>query len=268
MKLLILLLLTVTFTANAEYTLVSAPRGDRASETKKYAPIAEELSKVLGVEVRYQYIEGWAVYTKAIYDDKYDIVFDGPQSSSYRASYKNHKFVARLAEPLAFVVVTKSSASFGTLKSLSGRPVCLHPSPNLGTMLLLNNYTVAPPATVRIEGFKAAYDGVVNGNCVAAVVPLAMAKKLNKGDMKVIHEFPVLPNQAITVSARIPNEKLENLRAHIISGKCTSCSVILETFASKGFVSANANDYLGVSDILAGDYLIGKDIRGNKVTLR
>lgn len=260
MKNLIILFLLLSFQVNAEYILISAPRGDRISETKKFDPIAKEISKVIGAEVRYKYIGGWAEYTKALSDDKYDFVFNGPQFSSYLYSYKGHQFIARLEEPLSFVVIAKEGSRFNDIKSIAGRPVCLHPSPNLGTLLLLNNYTTAPPATILVEGFKNAFEGVVKGNCTAAVVPLAMFNKLNNGDVKIIHEFKKLPNQALTVSSRIPNNKVSVLRRYILDGKCQSCSAILETFSSKSFIEVDVNDYIGISDILSQDFILGKDI--------
>jgi len=269
MKTLMIFLSLFSLPALADYTLVSAPRDTKEKETARYAPIAAELSEYLGVKITYKFIEGWPVYTKEIQENVNDIVFDGPHYVSYRHEYKEHQIVARLAEPLSFLVVVKSDSKLHDLKGLAGRKTCLHAPPNLANTLLQKNYPITPPVTILINGFDNAFKGVVDGSCEAAVVTRGIFKKLNKDNqLKVIHEFPALPNQAITVNNKVPTDIVVKLYNYIVDGRCKSCSVILDTFASKGFTAVNDNDYRGLSNILIDDTRLGKDIQATKVAVK
>lgn len=246
-------------------TLVAAPRGSEADETALYGPLAAYLEQKVGRPVRYVYIADWLSYRKAIKDNNYDIYFNGPHFSGWLLVYRQHRLVARLVESHTFVAITKAGNFHATkIKDLAGRASCLHAPPNLGTEIFNSAFDnpARQPHTILITGWKAAFEGVVAGRCAGAVLPDTVLNKLNgTNEVKVIHRFPSIANQALTVTNRLPSTVIEDLRAAM---RAPSANVVgaklLSAYASKGFVEAKEADYTSAADFLKDDFSLGNEI--------
>lgn len=252
-------------------TLVAAPRGSEVDETALYGPIASYLEEKVGRPVRYVYIADWLSYRKAIKDNNYDIFFNGPHFSGWLVTYREHRLVARLAESHTFVAITKSGNSHVTkIKDLAGRASCLHAPPNLGTEIFNSAFDnpARQPHTILITGWKAAFEGVVSGRCAGAILPDTVLNKLNgTNEVKVIHRFPSIANQAFTATNRLPSKLIADLReamrapsANVVGAK------LLAAYASKGFVEAKEADYTSAADFLKDDFSLGHEIANANVS--
>lgn len=246
----------------AEFTLTSAPRGEASKENEVYQPIADYLSKVTGEKVVYQYSENWLSYTSNMQKGAYDIVFDGPAFVSWRVHKLQHVPLVKLPQPMVWAVVKNPAAEqVKELKNLAGRTVCVHAPPNLGTLTLLSLFSnpVRQPVLVEIKGWKAAFNGVVDRKCVGTVLPLSNLKEFDP-DMKktvLLYQHKPYPNQAFTVSPRIPPDMQEKISQALLSdaGKLATRKLRDEYAKGKDMVRANKEEYFGIDDVL-------KDSRG------
>ena len=83
----------IVSTAFARNLILSAPPRETAEAGMKiYGPIAQHLSKLLGVIVTYKHPGNWMTYQHEMRDDKYDIIFDGPHFISWREKHLGMKY--------------------------------------------------------------------------------------------------------------------------------------------------------------------------------
>lgn len=249
----------------AEYTLVAAPRGSEAEERTLYEPIAELLSKAGGEPVRYVYIGDWLSYRKAVDESRYTIYFNGPHFSAWLAQHRGHQYLARLKESHTFVVAARvDNGKIRSLSDLAGRTACLHPEPNLGTLIFLSGFPNAyrQPVTVQTTGWKASFEGMMAKRCMAAVLPITNFDKFNKeGNARIVHQFATVPNQAFTANDTVPTEVVERWRSALLSrASYVYVANLLNVYASKGLVGVDAGDYALVGDFLQGDFVLGRAI--------
>jgi ABC-type phosphate/phosphonate transport system substrate-binding protein len=235
------------------------PRGKLAEEQQIYQPIADYLSKVLGKKVVYQFSDNWLSYSKNMTEGRFDLIFDGPAFNGYRLDKMNYTPLVKLPEPFVFVVISKANdARIKDVKTLAGRSVCAHPAPNLGTLTMLSRFDnpARQPYLVEIQGWENAYKGLMAGKCEATVVPL---KNLNKWDRdrtltKVLYQSPALPNQALSASPQVPPEMQAKIKEALLSAEgLRACAKLLDTYASKQFVSATRDEYAGLSSLIRGN---------------
>jgi ABC-type phosphate/phosphonate transport system substrate-binding protein len=247
---------------NDVITFVAAPLGSQSEQLATYTPLAEYLSQRSGRPVRFVPVADWLSYRKAILDNSYDLYFNGPHFSAWLMDYRHHRLVARLAESHTLVAIAKSdNPHVATMADLEGRKCCLHAPPNLATEIFQSTFTnpTRQPYTVAIEGWKAAFDGVVNGQCDGAVLPDAVLATLNTGrQVKILHRFRTIANLALTANPRLPPSIIDALQSAMLAPTANVAGEnILRKFASQGFAPANPLDYAGASAYLKDDFLLG-----------
>jgi len=127
------LVLSVNSNVYAELTFSAPPRGTEADERATYEPLAKAMSNALREQVRYVFPHDFNEYSFEMRKGRYDIVFDGPHFAQWR--------VANLPENLQFLVITPvAKTHINTLRDLVNESVCAQMTPQLGTLMLLQNY--------------------------------------------------------------------------------------------------------------------------------
>ena len=172
-----LLLLTAVLGAStpaaAELVLAAPPRESEAKGAESYDAIANFLSTVIGEKVTYSNPTNWLTYQSNMRKGVYDIVFDGPSFVAWRMAKLQHVPIVKLPGKLSFVVIVKTGeARIKTLSDLAGRTVCGLAPPNLATLTLQYEFSnpSRQPLILGTKSFKDAYEGVISGRCVAAVI--------------------------------------------------------------------------------------------------
>lgn len=251
----------------ADDTLIftAAPRGDLKLETSSYQPVADYLSKVIGRKVVYEFSDNWLLYEQNMVQDKYDIVFDGPHFVSWRIEHLNHVPMVKLPQPHVWVVIGKKGDAPTNINALTGRPVCAPAPPNFGTLTLETLFPnpVRQPYIVQTKGWREGFDGVVQGRCVATILPLTNWHKFDAEGTKtkIVYQHRAYPNQAITVSAkRFSPEMQAKIRAALLSpeGQEAMKALRVRYAMVKGqpqpLVAAAAAEYVGVDEVLVSVY--------------
>jgi ABC-type phosphate/phosphonate transport system substrate-binding protein len=232
------------------------PRGTAAEEAATYEPITAYLSQVTGKKVLFEYAQNWLVYSKDMVDGKYDLVFDGPHFNGWRMERLSHTPLVRLPEGHVFVVIVRTDEQrIHDLRKLAGRTVCAHASPNLGTLALLSQFNnpVQQPVILEVQGWDKAYDGLIHGDCVAAVLPIKSLEKFdnNRHQTRIIYQHRSLPNQAVSAGPRVPPAMQRKIAAALLSEESKGItSKLRSAYGSKDFVPAHVEDYSGLGSYL------------------
>ncbi len=243
-------------TARNEWIFSAPPRGTAAEERALYEPIVEFLSRVTGHKIVYKNSDNWLSYSKDMTFGNFDLVFDGPHFNGWREDRLQHTPLVKLPDEFVFVVVTRNDdAQIKELKNLAGRRVCAHAPPNLGTLTLLSQFgnPVRQPSLIETHGWEAGYKGMMEGKCVATVLPIKNFKKYD-GDKKlarVLYQHRALPNQAISAGPAIPAAMQVKIANALLSDEGKKITQkLMDAYAAKGFVAATREEYAGLGGLL------------------
>lgn len=237
------------------WTFSAPPRGTFEEEQALYQPVVEYLSRVTGKKVAYKHSSNWLVYSRDMSLGQYDLVFDGPHFNGWRQSRLQHTPLLKLPDDFVFVVVSrKDDAKIKDIRQLAGRTVCAHAPPNLGTLTLLSRFDnpSRQPQIVETQGWKGAYDGLMEGKCAATVLPLKNLKKFDTANVtQILYQHRPLPNQAISAGPQIPADMQKKITAALISPEGQAITrKLLDVYAAKSFVPAHAEEYVGLGALL------------------
>lgn len=243
--------------ANSPLIFSAPPRGSYAEEVSIYEPIVQLLSKVIGKKVEYKYSDNWLSYSKEMTEGRYDIVFDGPAFNGWRIERLSHTPLVRLPEDFIFVVVAKADNDrVKNVKDLAGRRICAHAPPNLGTLTLLSQFDnpARQPVIVETKGWDTAYKALIDGKCVATVLPI---KNLGKNDVgpqrltKTLYQHKALPNQAFSVGPRIAPELHAKIAKALLSEEGKQATANLRAaYAGKDFIRTTRQEYADLGELL------------------
>lgn len=253
--------------ASAEYIFTSPPRETPEQGQAIYGPMAEALSKALGVKVVYQHPGNWNAYQKKVRADEFDIIFDGPHFAAWRIENQKVTPVVKLPGELSFVLLSRTdNKSISATNDLVSKKVCALPSPNLGTLVAYSMYPnpSQQPNFVNIKGgMKAIHQALKAGKCEGAIMRKSYySKGLDVGSrasLKVLDESTALTNQGITVGSRVDANTAKKISIFLTSpqGK-TVAAPLFKRFSrgSETFVPAQQEDYKG-HNLLAENMVFG-----------
>ena len=261
-----LLAITVQISAQAEgLILTSPPRETPEAGLKMYGPIADYLTKALGVAVTYKHPGNWLRYQREMRGDKYDIIFDGPHFISWRMEHLGHEPLVKLPGNLQFILVSKAGRDeYKHPDELIGKRICGIPSPNLSILSILDYYRnpVRQPVIKGIKGgMPKVYSTLMDdkAGCNAAVLRTAYYnKKLTKEQrdgLKTIILGKAMPNQGISVSKRLTKAYKDIIVRELTIGKgVDSTQGILKRYAgkAKSFIPVAQGEYDGFNMLLEG----------------
>ena len=229
------------------------PQGSRASQRALYNPIAKYLTHVTDHQVIYRDPGNWLTYSQDMTEGKYDLVFDGPHFTSWRDRYLGDTPLVRVPKRLTFVVMTWHAKKFTRIVQLAGQPVCVLPSPYLGTLALLSQFpdVTRQPYLVTIHSFSAAYHGLMTGHCEAAVTLINNVQRYETGHhiIHILYRTPAYPNQALSAGPRIPPAIQARIQTALLSPTGERVTRPLWHFFGQ-FIPANRQEYVGLAHLL------------------
>lgn len=249
-------------TENNELVLSAAPREEGAEAEAIFAPVAEYLSTVLDKKVVFKHPGNWGVYQGLMQKGAYDIVFDGAHFNSWRVDRAQHNVLIKVPGEHVFVVlVRKDNDKVREIKQLAGRTICAHAPPNLGTLTALNEFNnpARQPIIVNIDGWKPIYQGMLDGKCVAAAIPLKKLEQFEKDSgrqAKIVFRGAVLPDSAFSAGPRLNARDQEKIARALLSPEGEKATIKLrEKYASgKSFAAANNKEFAGLSTYLKNEW--------------
>jgi ABC-type phosphate/phosphonate transport system substrate-binding protein len=250
-----------TQVVRADLILTSPPRESAERGQEVYGPLAELLTRQLGVTVVYEHPYDWIEYSSKMRNDKYDIVFDGPHFAAWRMKHLKHVPVAKLPGRLSFVVVGDGrDVKQNHLRDIINGRMCGPASPNLGTLAVLAQFhnPIVQPDLYEVADVATVYELFRTGKCRSAVLQDKFLNRLPVTDqrqLKVLYTSDSFPDQTITVSRRVTDRQravLAELLTRPSGIKATA--QLLEQYARKArsFELATSQDYAGLENLLEG----------------
>jgi ABC-type phosphate/phosphonate transport system substrate-binding protein len=237
--------------ANEDALVLSAPPRDGAEGgMKRFGPIADYLSEKLGRKVVYKHPGTWGGFQSDMQANAYDIVFDGPHFISWRIEKLHHNVLVKLPGALNVVgFVRADNKRVNQLNQLAGQGICAHAPPNLGILSAQSEFNnpARQPNFIIMEGFGEIYKGVMEGKCVAGIVPKKnLLQKDPRGEQtRIVYAHSPFPQQAFTAGPRLLPEEQARLVAALMAPEAEAVLVnFREAYAFKGaFVPANNAEY-------------------------
>jgi len=210
-----------------ELVLSAPPRDSTEDGMRRFGPVADYLSQVLGRKVVYRHPGSWGVYQGAMQRGAYDIVFDGPHFNGWRLEKLGHHVLVKLPGEFTQAVVVRADEKHITdLKQLAGRQICAHAPPNLGTLVMLNEFDnpARQPAIRVTDGYRNIYQALQNGECVAAVLPVGHIKKSDPdgNHTRIVFRGKSTPNQAFSAGPRLSAEEREKVTQALLAPAAAS----------------------------------------------
>jgi ABC-type phosphate/phosphonate transport system substrate-binding protein len=248
--------------AAGELVLSAPPRDSVEDGERRFGPIAEHLSKILGRRVVYRHPGTWGGYQADMQRGVYDIVFDGPHFNGWRVKKLGHNVLAKLPGEFTYVAaVRKDNTRIQNMSQLAGRTFCAHAPPNLGTLIMLNEFDnpSRQPSIIVTDGYNKIYDALLAGKCTAAMLPLKhLAKRDPDGaHTRVVFKNPSMPQQAFSAGPRLsPAEQAKVTEALLSPTNEPAFAKFREAYSlGRSLVRAGNEEYTTL-----GKYL--KDTRG------
>lgn len=245
----------------ADYVFTAPPRDAGGDESEVYKPVADYLSAVTGKRIVYRYVDNWLTYQDKMRKGEYDVVFDGPHFLSWRVAKLQHEPIAKLPGKLVFATIAKKeNDKINAMKDLAGRPVCGLAPPNLATLTMSAQFDnpSRQPLIREVKSFKEAYEGVVNGKCLAASLPMGAMKNLDQKNqaVKVIYQSDGVPNQGFSAGARFTaDDKAKMAAALLVPEAKTKMSKFFDTWnKGKELAKASRGEYENVAVLLKDTY--------------
>jgi ABC-type phosphate/phosphonate transport system substrate-binding protein len=250
--------------AQAELVLGTQPRGAYDKFGPPFEQVAAYLSKEIGEKVVYRHAREWISYARDLKEDKYDIVFDEAHFVAWRIANKQHTLVAaavpEASEKLA-VIVKRDDNKLFHVGQLAGRTVCGMGSPNLATLSLLTQFPnpIRVPLMITVDSYDAAYRGVTENKCAAAVLSDLAVERLNKMASSARTIFigeRLMPGDAFTVGPRVrPDVRGRILQALLSPDTASETKLFIDRYAFGKLLDLPVEEqYRGLEAVLKEHY--------------
>lgn len=223
----------------------------------RYGPVAKYLSRVTGKKVKLVPARNFIEYSQNLLDNKYDLLFDGPQFIGWRLTRFNHVVLAKLPRRLNFIIVVREDAGVDTVKKLAGKRVCGIGSPNLMTLGMIDLFPnpASVPVIEAVGGFKGALLCAQKGRGIAAVVRdkfwFSRKPHLKKGLKVLFHSKLNWPDRGFSISRKVDIGTRESIRRALLSQQSKEGGYrIFKRYRTPGFVSATFEEYKDLGKLL------------------
>lgn len=241
-------------------TLSAPPRDSEEEGRQRFEPVAEYLSKVLGKKVEYRHPGSWGVYQGAMQKGAYDLVFDGPHFNGWRMEKLDHRVLVKMPGDFSQVVFVRKDSAVTDIKQLTGRKICAHAPPNLGTLIVQGAFDnpARQPSIIVVDGYDRIHQALRDGKCAAAVLPTKHLEQFDRGHgaMRVVLRSKPLPNQALSAGPRISAEDRARIAAALLAPEAAVPTAKLRGAygVGKGFVAASNAEYAGLGEYLRNQW--------------
>lgn len=256
-------ILSLFFSVNsnlfADIIFSAPPRGTETNERATYEPLANAMSEAIGEKVQYVYPRDFIQYSVDMQKGRYDIVFDGPHFSQWRVKNLNHTILVNLPENLQFLVVMPQARTrVNTIHDLVYEKICAQLTPQLGTLMLLQNYSAraAEPQLELVHGENRVYSSFLSGKCTGAVLRDKTFFKMSPAERagyKVIYKSPTAPNDAITANNKINQQQRKDLIKLLTNPQAMKVAEPIFNRFSRNAIAFNVVDpkqYEGLDELL------------------
>ena len=213
-----------------------------------YQPIAEYLSAVIGQPVVYKHPGTWGVYLSEMRQGSYDLIFDGPHFSSWRARTMQYNVLAKIPGNYQFLIaVRKQNKNIHDIKQLAGQTLCGHHADDPGMQMLLAEFDnpARQPVLIPTRTWQQSYENLIRGNCTGAMLPSKSFDQYDseRKDARVIYESGPIPNEALSAGPRITPEQQDKIRGALMADAALAPTKMLRQIHGARFAPATNQEY-------------------------
>ncbi|MFV2055542.1 MAG: phosphate/phosphite/phosphonate ABC transporter substrate-binding protein [Thiohalomonadales bacterium] len=258
----LLIILHFISAARADLIFSAPPRETVQQGLSLYEPLVNAISSIVHQKVTYEPPSNWFEYGIKMRSGAYDIVFDGPHFAAWRIKRLQHTPIVALPGELRFVLFTnKDNKLINNLSDLSENILCGIRLPNLGTSLIMSEYSNPDkqPMLYEVSGdtLRNIYANFNEGVCHAAVMQdqayFDMTRN-NTSSYKVLFTTVALPHQTITISPNVKKYADELSRFLTSSAGARTAAKLLRRYSRDNpkFINTDIGLYFGMDRILKG----------------
>jgi ABC-type phosphate/phosphonate transport system substrate-binding protein len=245
--------------ASKNTLILSAPPRDTAEQGHRiFDPIADYLSQAIGRRVVYKHPGTWGGYQADMQAGVYDIVFDGPHFVSWRIKKLGHNVLVRIPGDFIYTAVVRKDNMMATeLSQLPGHKICAHAPPNLGTLIMYDQFSnpARQPVVIVQEGYRQIYNAVLKGECEVGMLPLYELTKFEKEkaspQTRIIFQTNAMPQQAFSAGPRVTPAEQAKITKALLEPQAPALADFRRVYGSgHGLVAATDKDYVGLAQYL------------------
>ncbi len=212
---------------------------------KIYAPVTGELSKNLGRKVRFRTSSTFEKFLANIKAEDYDIALIQPFWYPVAVDQHGYLPLLRTEEPFVSLVMVLEDSALRTLDDLRGEVVATPPAfvpvVHMARSALIERGLV-PRENVTLRAYKSVdscFHQVVIGEASACVTPPFAFRSVEKSmgvKFRTLLETPGIPNLALVVHPRVPEQDRDRIKQAILSWSDTeSGQALLGNMQTKKF---------------------------------
>jgi len=227
---------------------------------KVFAPMAADLGKVLGRDVRFRSSTTYEKFSEHLHDGKYDIAFIQPFDYVAVAGNGGYVPAATRTQRLSAIIVTKNDSPLVNMESLKDKRVSLPPESAAVSILTRNHLirnNLTPGKDVILSHHRShvsCMQKVLIGEtdaCGTAAPAVRYFQKRMKVELKTIARTMDIPHTLFVMHTRLPERERQIIKQRILGwGESESGRKLLERGSLKPFVNISDSDYDVVREII------------------
>jgi len=232
---------------------------------RRFAPLADYLSRALGVEVRMETAPNFAEFLRRTHQDRrYDILFTAPHFYYRARQLAGYRAVTRVGLPgMRAVIVVRRDSALRSIHDLRGRRLATADRLALATALVrrkLLEEGLDPDhdlTLVNTPSHNASLLSAYQGRTDAASLMLPLyrhaAPEIRAGT-RILAETESVPHMPISVGPWVDDRLAERIRIALLQlGEDEADSALLVRLDWPGFVPADPDEYDGLDWALPAD---------------
>jgi len=246
--------------SNDEYKFGVFPYLSSVSMDNIYAPVSDELSKSLNHKIKFSTSSTFKKFLVKLKAEYYDLALIQPFWYPIAVDKKGYIPLLKMKEPFESLIMTLSDSKIRTVDDLRGKiiatPPAFVPVVHMARRALITKGLV-PGKDVTFKAFKSVdscFQQVLIGKASACVAPPfapAVFEKTMNVKLRTILKSPGIPNLALVIHPRVPEQKRLKIKKIIMSwSHNTRGKKLLNSMQTKQYVPIIDKDYNVVRQFL------------------
>jgi len=239
--------------ASRSYVMGVFPHLPPRELEKVFAPMAADLGKVLGRDIRFRSSTTYEKFSQHLSQGEYDIAFIQPFDYVRVSGSTGYVPAATRTQRLSAIIVTKADSGLSDIESLKGKRISLPPESAAVSILVkdhLRRNNIIPGRDVQLSHHRShvsCMQKVLIGEtdaCGTAAPAVRYFQKRMQVDMKTITRTMDIPHTLFVIHTRVPENERKKIKQRIITWATTrDGQKLLERGSLKPFVEIHDADY-------------------------
>lgn len=250
----ILFLPSLAHTDDAPLVVLIQPLPGEERIAATYEPLARYLETLTGRRCTIQIPPTFPAYWDVLRRNNYDMAFDGPHFTDYRAQKFGFTVLAKIPDTASYSLVMRDAARVLDPAQLVGRRIASLGLLSMGAPRLSAMFPnpVRQPVLVDVRTAGEAVDMLLDKRVEAAFLPTAvLGERLRRGDITVILTTEPGARLMFSTSARMPPQMRDKIRDGLLGATETDAGrAMLEALGLPRFEAATPESFVNQRSVL------------------